>query len=50
MRMGTHRYEDPPLDPALRPVDDVLVINHYAVRSLDEFRFKMARGSALSTG
>jgi hypothetical protein len=49
-QMGAHRYEAGTPDPAPRPVDDVLLINHYVVRSLDEFRFKMARGSALTTG
>lgn len=37
-------------DPSNHPVDDVLVINHYVVRSLEEFKFKMSRGSAMKTG
>ena len=47
--MPGHAYPDVN-HPVTHPVDDVLVINHYVVRSLEEFKFKINRGSAMKTG
>jgi hypothetical protein len=49
VEMGAHQYANVS-DPLSHPLDDVLVINHYVVRSLEEFKFKITRGSAMTSG
>lgn len=48
-QMGAHMYTNTS-HPTLHPVEDVLVLNHYVVRSLEEFKYKMSRGSAMKLG